>query len=205
MKDFKEMAENRRSIKYFDSTKKLSDEILKKIIDLATYTPSCFNLQPWKVIVVKSEEARNRLYENACKQKCVLEAPMTLILIGDTHGFERKNKIWNEKIELGMSENKVENYIEHSEKILFSNANQKLQFAATNTSLFAMSLIYAANYYGVEAQPMIGFNEEITKMLYQIDDEKAVVLMLSLGYRDENKPLRIKERRLKYDEIVTEV
>lgn len=205
MKNFKELAENRRSVKYFDPKKIVDDETIKNIINLASTTPSCFNLQPWEVILVKSEEAKKRLYENACRQKCVLDASAIAIVIGDMKGFEKENPLWNEKVERGLAQDKVDNYIRHSEKILFAKDDQKLKFAASNSSLFAMSIIYSASYYGVGSQPMIGFNEEIAKMIYQIPDHKTITLMIALGYRDEDKPLKMKERRLKYNEIVKEI
>lgn len=203
--DFKQMVELRQSIKHFDSSKKISEELLKEIITMATKTPSCFNLQPWEIIVVESEEAKKRLYENACRQKCILEAPISLVIIGDKEGFKSSNKIWNEKINSGISKEKVEEYIEHSDKILFADEEQKIKFAATNSSLFAMSLIYSAQNNGVDSQPMVGFNEEIVKMLYQIDDYKIVTMIISLGYRDELKPTKIKERRKSYEEIIKKV
>ncbi|MCT4660233.1 MAG: nitroreductase family protein [Tissierellales bacterium] len=205
MKNFKELAETRRSVKYFDPEKPLEDDIIKNIVNLASNTPSCFNLQPWEIILVKSDEAKKRLYENACRQKCVLDASAIAIIIGDMKGFEKENPFWKEKVDLGLSQEKVDNYIRHSEKILFAEEDQKIKFASTNSALFAMSLIYAASYYGVGSQPMIGFNEEIAKMLYQIPDNKTITLMIALGYRDESKPLKVKERRLNYDEMVKEI
>ena len=200
--DFKQMAEMRRSVKNFDLEKSIPEETLKSIINLAVNTPSCFNLQPWELILIESKEAKKRLYENACRQKCILEAPVSIILIGDTEGFKAENKIWDEKLQLGIAKDKVQEYIEHAENVLFAEDEQKIKFAATNSSLFAMSLIYAAQYYGVDSQPMIGFNEEIVKMIYQIEDSKMVTMIISLGYMDKYKPMKLKENRRTYDEIV---
>lgn len=204
MKDLKSIFEERRSVNFFDSNKKIDDYTLRNIINLASYAPSAFNLQPWEVIIVKSDEYKKKLYEEACNQPKIIQAPITLIIIGDKKGYLRKNPIWDEKIRLGLSEEKVEGIIKYSEKNLYPTEEKKASYAARNSSLFAMSLMYSAKYYGVDSHPMIGFNEEKVKEIFNIEENKIVTMMISLGYFDEEHELKPREKRLKYDDIVKE-
>ena len=48
----------RRSVNYFDKNRSLDEALLKEIVDLAVLAPSAFNLQPWRIIAVKSETAK---------------------------------------------------------------------------------------------------------------------------------------------------
>lgn len=67
------------------SNKPIADSMLKKILELTHLAPSSFNLQPYKLLVVKSDEARSVL------GKCMLggnsvrvtTAPVTVIFAAD--------------------------------------------------------------------------------------------------------------------------
>ncbi|MGC9021401.1 MAG: nitroreductase family protein [Candidatus Methanodesulfokora sp.] len=50
----------RRSIRVFED-KEVSDELIKRILDVARYAPSAKNSQPWEFVVVRDEEVRRKL------------------------------------------------------------------------------------------------------------------------------------------------
>lgn len=204
MKDLKKIFEERRSVNFFNKNKKIDDEVLTDIINLATLAPSAFNSQPWQVIAVKTEEYKKILHDQACNQPKVLEAPVTLIILGDKNGYLRENPIWDEKIKLGLTEEKIQGIIGYCEKNLYQTEEKKVAFAARNSSLLAMSIMYAAKYYGVDTHPMIGFDEDKVKEIFNIEDNKIVTMMITVGYFDEANELRPREKRFNYDEIVTE-
>lgn len=204
-KSFKELAEERRSATYFDSEKELDDELLEKIINLAVLAPSSFNSQPWKLIAVKSEDKRKELYEEACNQPKVLDAPVVLAVLGDKEGYKEKNPIWDVKLEEDkVTEEKMEGIINYCDNNLYDTEGRKIAYAVRNSSLFAMSIMYAAKYYGVDTHPMIGFDAEKVKELYDIDDNMEVTMLMTVGYFDESEELYPREKRFKYDEIVEE-
>jgi len=51
---------SRRSIRVFED-KEVSDELIKRILDVARYAPSAKNSQPWEFVVVRDEEVRRKL------------------------------------------------------------------------------------------------------------------------------------------------
>ena len=59
--DFKTIVLNRRSIREYDPTIKISQEEMKQILEDATRAPSSVNLQPWRFVVVSSEEGKEKL------------------------------------------------------------------------------------------------------------------------------------------------
>ena len=203
--NFRELAESRRSVNFFDSEKELDDQLLEKIINLAVLSPSSFNTQPWKIIAVKSEEKRKELYEKACNQEKVLKAPVTLIVLGDKNGYKRDKDIWEEKLRLNkISEEKIQKVISYNDKNLYNTKERKVSYAIRNSSLLAMSIMYSAKYYGVDSHPMIGFDQERTRELFNIDDNYEITMMISIGYFDESKELDPRETRFEYNKIVKE-
>ena len=51
----------RRSIRKYDPTIKISKEEMKNMLEEATRAPSSMNMQPWRFIVVESNEAKEKL------------------------------------------------------------------------------------------------------------------------------------------------
>ena len=86
--------QKRRSVNFFDKEKKLDYDLLKQIINTAVLAPSALNLQPWRLIVVKSEQAKQRLHKVAKEQAKILVAPVILIVVTDYEGYGESNPMW---------------------------------------------------------------------------------------------------------------
>lgn len=56
--EFKDVIKQRRAVNFFDPTKNVTDAQLKQIIETAALAPSGFNLQPWRVIVLRDKEKK---------------------------------------------------------------------------------------------------------------------------------------------------
>ncbi|MBW1996689.1 MAG: nitroreductase family protein [Deltaproteobacteria bacterium] len=57
-----ELVKKRRSIRRFKPDP-VPDEYIEKIIEVARWAPSGFNMQPWEFVVVKKPELRNKIVE----------------------------------------------------------------------------------------------------------------------------------------------
>lgn len=200
--EFEKLLKERRSATFFDKNKELADNLIKEIIDLSTLAPSAFNTQPWEVIIVKSSEARKELYEKACNQPKVLEAPVTIAIVGKKNGYKRENPIWDEKIKnKTLDSESLQAYMDMCENEIYNSDVKKNAYAVRNASLFAMTLMFVAKSKGVSTHPMIGFSEEAIKELYSISEDRVVVMLISMGYFNEEKKLFPREKRFSFDKI----
>ena len=203
MTDLKQIFEARRSINFFDSSKPLGDKLLEQIINLATTCPSAYNLQPWRVIAVRSDEGKKLLYELGSRQDKFLNAPVTLLIVGDREGYGLSNPMW-EELALHMDAERLAGAQQFTARLYGSTDERKIKFAESNASLFAMSIMYAAKYYGVESHAASGIDFAGIKQAFKLEVGKEVVMAISLGYFDESKTLYPRARRLLYHEIVTQ-
>lgn len=197
---------SRRAVNFFDKEKPLSDELLRNIINIAILAPSAFNLQPWEIIAVKSAEAKQKLHAVANKQPKILDAPVTLIIVGNRNGFDKSNPVWLDKIEAaGGDETKVKGSMEMAARLYGSSEEKKIKFAESNCGLIGMSILYAAKYFGVDSHPMSGIDFAGIKEAFELEEGKEAVMLISLGYHDEKRPLHERAKRRNYDQIVKEV
>lgn len=60
-KTFMEAMDFRHACKIFDETKKISDEDMKFILEVARKSPSSFGQEGWKFLVITNEELKAKL------------------------------------------------------------------------------------------------------------------------------------------------
>jgi len=201
--DLKKVYEERRAINFFDPNRDISEELLKEIIDLSVLAPSAFNLQPWSIIAVKSKESKEKLYKLSNNQPKVLEAPVTLIIVGDKNGYSKDNPVWQEfrKI-VNDDEEAIKNTQQAAYNLYGTSEENKIKFAESNGGLLSMSIMYAAKNLGVDSHPMSGIDFEGIKKEFELNEDKTIVMTISLGYLKEDKTLYPRRARRGYDEIV---
>lgn len=203
--ELKKVFEERRSVNYFDSSREIEENILKEIIELAVLAPSAFNLQPWKIVAVKSKEAKERLMKLASNQPKIVEAPVTLIIAGDKKGFEADNPEWELLEKIVGSKEVVANYQGFASMLYGTSEERKIKFAESNASLLAMSIMYAAKEHGVDTHPMSGIDFEGIVKEFGLEERYSVVMLIALGYFDSSKELYPRRARKGYNEIVEEI
>lgn len=203
--DLQKVFEERRSVNFFNPERKLPDELLRKIINLASLTPSAFNLQPWEIIAVKSETAKERLFPLTNNQPKIKNAPVTLIIIGDLKGYEPENPLWDEMKVMLNDEEALAGYKHFAKEIYGSSEVRKYKFAESNAALLAMSIMYAAKHYSVDSHPISGIDFEGIKKEFNLGQGKTVVMLIALGYFDDSKTLYPRRKRKKYSELVKEI
>ena len=156
--------------------------LVKRIISDSFQAPSTFNLQPWKILMGKGGDAKKRLYELSYKQKKILDAPLTLVIIGDKEGYESDNSMWKESYEnKGIEE--TDRIIDFVRELYGNTEKKKLKFAESHGGLLAMNLMYLFKGNGIDASPMSGIEFEKIKKEFSLKESEDVVMLLSIGDR----------------------
>ncbi len=73
----------RKSIRHFDSSKDVSNEIVFKLLEAACQAPTAGNLQPWRFWVVRDERIKDGLVRAALGQSFIAEAPIVVVVCAD--------------------------------------------------------------------------------------------------------------------------
>ena len=194
----------RRSVNFFDKNKSIEDNLIKEIINLAVLAPSAFNLQPWRIIAVKSAERKQKLMSLANNQEKVVEASITLIIVGNKEGYADNNPVWAEMLKsVGGNENMVNGAKQAANYLYGTSEERKIKFAESNAGLLAMSLMYAAKELGVESHAMSGIDFDGIHKEFGLSSNESVVMLVCLGYFDESKTLYPRRPRRMFDEIAT--
>ena len=83
MWDFFETVRHRHSVRLYQSDMPVEEEKLHAVLETACAAPSAGDLQAYKIIVVSSEEERQKLAQAAGDQPFLSQAPVTLVFCAD--------------------------------------------------------------------------------------------------------------------------
>jgi nitroreductase len=66
--DFRALVEQRRSIRGYDESREVSEELIRAILDCGRWAPSGGNGQPWEFVVVRDQQVRHKIADYYLKQ-----------------------------------------------------------------------------------------------------------------------------------------
>ena len=81
-RDFDYLLGRRRMVRKFRS-RPVGDDVVRRLIDMATRAPSAGNLQPWAFVVVRDAQRRRQLGAAAYGQTWLADAPVSIVACAD--------------------------------------------------------------------------------------------------------------------------
>ncbi|EGB14366.1 nitroreductase [Pseudodesulfovibrio mercurii] len=200
--DFNDILERRRAINFFDPSQDVPDDLLRTVLAEAGKAPSSFNLQPWKVKVVRDPERKAALRALAFDQAKVTEAPVVLIVLADQDGWKEGNPTFEGHFKHNMKPEQRD-YLVNSAKALYGGSpDASLAFATKNAGLFAMSFMYAACAHGLDTHPMDGFDRDAVRKEFNIPDNYWLAMLIAVGHRTPDLVVHPKAWRQSVDEMI---
>lgn len=178
----------RHAVKAYDSTKKVSEENISKIIEAARLAPTSSGLQPFKVLVVRDAEIKEKLAEGALNPECMRDASHVIIFAAwDRYTEERIDKVYDFTTEeRGLPKGRFGSYTDKLKSIYLSQPAE-LNFAHTARQTYiALGLALAqAAELKIDTTPVEGFNNEWVDEVLDLKKHglKSVSLMY-VGYAD---------------------
>ncbi|KEJ00264.1 NAD(P)H nitroreductase [Clostridium botulinum A2B7 92] len=189
MSELKKIIEERRSANNFIEGVKIPDKDFTEIFELLKLAPSCFNIQHSHYLVVTDEEKKDQLRKAAFNQYKVHTASAVILVLGDKLAYKNAENIYSGMLNLGiMSKLDYDNTIRDINN-LYEGRGEDFQRseAIRNTSLSAMMFMLIAKDKGWDTCPMIGFNQDEVRQIFDIPENYEIALMITMGKEDSSK------------------
>ncbi len=175
-----DLIKSRKSVrKYTD--KHISDEDLKKILEAGRLAPSWMNSQPWKFILVKSQENKDLLSELSLGQAQVKNADALIVCIADEEEWEKKG--------ISNIQNPALNPALQGENGLIIRTSEQLVYAISYMMLEAESLGISSCIVGATGNEITGISPELYKKVkaeLNLNEKQILSTIITLGYDAEN-------------------
>jgi nitroreductase len=157
-----EAAERRRSIRDYQP-RPMPEEDLRKILRVAGLAPSAWNIQPWRVTVVRDPERKAKLQEAAFGQRQVGSAPVVLVVWSD---MKDAMEHMDEFVHPGMPADRAEDMKATIRRVFGDmGAEAAEQWAQGQTYIFLGYLLLAISSFGYASSPMLGFDPVVRQSL----------------------------------------
>ncbi len=190
---------SRKSVRKYTS-QKIEDAKLEKILEAGRLAPSWVNVQPWKFIVVKSQETKDILCKAAGDQPQVKNADTVICCVADLDAWNKTNfgKVLAQK---GLDEATCE-YIVTSKLLNPSTLGEyetllrsveQLTYAVSYMTLAAEEQGIGCCVIGAMANELTKTSDEAAeevKTLLGLNNRQVLVELLTLGYEENPKPAK---------------
>lgn len=201
----------RHAVKSYDPTKKVSAEIIDKIVEAARLAPTSSGLQQFRVIVVENQQIKEKLVEGALNPECMRNCSHLLVFAAwDTYTEERIDQMYDYITdERNLPRGRFVNYTNRLKQMYLQNP-EEVNFAHTARQSYiglALALAQAAELK-VDTTPVEGFDNELVDEVLNLKSYglKSVTLMY-VGYANTEKDwLRtMKKVRIPKEEFVIKI
>ena len=183
--DFSDVVFGRRSVKVFDENFKIDREEMLEMIAEATKAPSSVNMQPWRFMVVESEEGKDKLrplIRFNVRQNDTSSA--MVVIFGDMKCYEKAEEIYSRAVNEGKMPQEVKEQLMGLFMPAYTNfSKQKMNdVVKIDGSLAAMQFMLVARAHGYETNPIGGFEEDQIAEAFGLDSEQYVpVIIIAVG------------------------
>lgn len=180
---FFKIIQDRRSVRYYDAEVKISREDMKEILQQAALAPSGANLQPWRFLVIDSQELKQKLLPIANSQQQVIEASAVIAVLGDLEGYTLAGKIYGMAVDAGyMPEETATSFVERYQGLFASMPPESvLRKVFIDSGLVSMQLMLVARAKGYDTVPMGGFDQAKFIEAFDIPERYAPVILIAIG------------------------
>ena len=198
-----EALQTRRAFRSFLPNSPVALDELKAIITTANLSPSSMNLQPWELLVVMSEEDKERLKKVSYNQAKIAEASAVLVVLGNLHHHEHAKAVAEKNVELGyFGPEGIEKFVTAATNAYADKAAMARDESFRSCSLWSMAFMLAAQEAGWSTAPMGGFVPEDVVREFGIPEHFIPTLIICVGKPNPDVPMAPRSLRFSADDRV---
>ena len=173
----KETIESRRSVKHFDPNHVMPEADLAELIRLTKLAPSSFNMQNYRLVVIRDKERQKQVRAAAWDQAHVEESSALFIMCADiTSHLTDPATYW------AHAPQPVQDILGPMIKPFYEGKDQLIRDEAIrSTGLAGMTLMLAVHDMGYDSCPMIGFDAAAVAKIINLPESHILSFMIPVG------------------------
>lgn len=167
----------RRAVKTFDSAIKINAEEEKELLDLIRQSPTSFNIQNWRFVIVKNPEIRAQIRAAAWDQVQITDASHLFVICADLKAWDKNPaRYWQDAAPA------VRDYLTPMIKPFYEGKDQlQRDEAMRSVGIAAQTLMLAAKAMGYDSCPMIGFDPDAVGKTIKLPADHVIGMIVTVG------------------------
>ncbi|MES2012748.1 MAG: nitroreductase family protein [Pseudomonadota bacterium] len=178
--------ETRRSIKAYDTEHKMTQAEIDQLMSLAMLSPTAFNIQNWRFVVVTDPVLRHQVRAVSWNQAQVQEASLLIVLTADLNAWAKQPERYWENAPKAASDILVP-MIGH---YYANNAQVQRDEAMRSCGMAAMTIMLAAKEMGYDTCAMDGFDFDAVAKLLNLPEDHIPAMFVVVGKALKEAPVR---------------
>ncbi len=172
-----EAIELRRSVKAYDPNHRMSDKEIEKLMSLAMLSPTAWNIQNWRFVLVSDPALRMEIRQAAWDQAQVTDASLLVVLCADLKAWENEpGRYWRN------APQPVQDFIVPAIGQYYAGRERvQRDEAMRSCGIAAMSLMLAAKEMGYDSCPMDGFDFDAVGGLINLPQDHVIAMFVAIG------------------------
>ncbi|XBS43586.1 nitroreductase family protein [Cellulophaga lytica] len=209
---------NRYTSKAYDKTKRVSAEDLATIEEVLRLSPSSINSQPWKFIVIKSDEAKQRLAKTFEKYKFNqphATSASEIILFANKVHYSKED--FKKRLDASMAAGRMNqkgydkmltNAFKFAEMTADENGNNS-HWTKAQSYIALGNVLHTLARLNIDSTPMEGVDaDEIQKeFAKELGDDYECTFALAIGYHNDGKDYnrKLPKARMAKEDVILEL
>ncbi len=167
----------RRSVKHFDPNHVMSEQEITDLLSLTVLSPTAFNIQHWRFLIVKEPSLREKIRQVAWNQAQVTDSSLLIILCADLKAWEKSpERYWTN------APAEVQDFILPAIDSYYRDKPQvERDEAIRSCGIAAQTLMLSAKTMGYDSCPMDGFDFEQVGQLVNLPDDHIISMFIAIG------------------------
>ncbi|MBZ0094855.1 MAG: nitroreductase family protein [Sulfuricella sp.] len=168
---------SRRSVKVFDPDHRMSEAEIEKLMGLALLSPTAWNLQNWRFVLVSDPALRKEIRQAAWDQAQVTDASLLVVLCADLKAWDKEpGRYWRN------APQPVQDFIVPAIGQYYAGREQvQRDEAMRSCGIAAMALMLAAKEMGYDSCPMDGFDFDAVGKLINLPQDHVITMFVAIG------------------------
>jgi nitroreductase len=167
----------RRAVKHYDPNHKMTGEEINKLLSLAILSPTAFNIQNWRLVIVSEPDLRQKIREVAWDQAQVTDSSLFIILCADLKAWERQpQRYW-----VNAPQEVQEFMIPAIDEYYRDKDQVQRDEAMRSCGIIAQTLMLAAKSMGYDSCPMDGFDFAKVAEIIKLPDDHVIAMFVAIG------------------------
>lgn len=175
--DTREAIRERRAFKQFDPNHEMSQEEVDELLSLALLSPTAFNIQNWRFVLLRDPELREQVREVAWNQAQVTDSSLLIVMCADLKAWEKEpERYWRN------ASKEVQDFLLPAIDQYYRAKDQvQRDEAMRSCGIAAQTIMLAAKAMGYDSCPMDGFDYDAVGKLINLPDDHAVAMFVAIG------------------------
>lgn len=186
----------RRAVKHYDPNHQMPEADLRRLLEAAIQSPTSFNMQNWRFVVVRDKPLRTQIRAAAFDQAQVTDASIVIVMTADLKAWEKDPaRYWRN------APKPVQDLLVPWMKPFYEGRDwQQRDEAMRSIGIAAQTIMLAAKAMGYDSCPMIGFDAEKVASLIRLPADHVIGMMITVG--KATQPAWPKPGQLPLSEVV---